>query len=593
MHCRLQQLLLLMVIILANACSDDESTGPTVRITPQFTPAATQSTPTPRPRPNSTSTPLLTTPAPGLSSPIPSGVVTPSPSPATPVILGIPASVNQGDPLPISLAVALPAGIKGDGFTVQITQPPLMFSFSYPSSALGCNEGAVACAGNLVVPPPQGLVPGVYSVAVSVSDLLGQVYSASQILTVNPPGTAIPSPTPTAAPTSTPSPVNTPTPSPAPSSSPTPVSSPTPTPPSTRRIVNPDPDQGKQFGYAVAVSGDLVVVGDPQYTTTKLVGRAYLFDARNGELLYTLENPDASLVPSPDQFGSAVAIEGNRVLVGAPNDFDEITVTDEVGKAYLFDATTGALLQTLVNPDPDEFDNFGQSVALAGDRALVGSDDNTGGLRSGTAYLFDISTAALEQTIPNPNPADFDFFSHSLAMEADQLLLGAIGDDTGVSEAGAAYLINADSGMVLRSLLNPMPGSGDRFGWSVALGSGHLLVGAYQDDTLATDAGAAYLFDLASGALRLTINNPNPTQNDNFGSSVAVAENTLLVSAYRDNLGAGAVYLFDGETGVGEKTINNPDPGQSIWFGWSAAISGNWIVVGAPNGTGDVYVFPH
>lgn len=98
----------------------------------------------------------------------------------------------------------------------------------------------------------------------------------------------------------------------------------------------------------------------------------------------TIVNPTPAV---SDFFGNSVSISGDKILIGAVN--DDTGATDS-GSAYLFDATTGALLQTFSNPTPTVSGNFGYSVSISGDKVLVGAfGDNTGSVfQSGVAYLF-------------------------------------------------------------------------------------------------------------------------------------------------------------------------------------------------------------
>ena len=80
-------------------------------------------------------------------------------------------------------------------------------------------------------------------------------------------------------------------------------------------------------------------------------------------------------------------------------------------------------------------------------------------------------------------------------------MVGAYSDDTGATDAGSAYVFDATTGNLLRTLNNPTPAASDYFGRSVAVSGSTVVVGAYLDDTGATDAGAAYVFDAAGGDL--------------------------------------------------------------------------------------------
>jgi hypothetical protein len=184
----------------------------------------------------------------------------------------------------------------------------------------------------------------------------------------------------------------------------------------------------------VAVSGTVAVVGAPGESTFR--GIAYAFDATDGSLIATLNNPNPS-PSSGDAFGSSVAISGSVAIVGTPGE------NSERGIAHAFDATDGSLIATLSNPAANSGDFFGQSVAVSGDVAVVGAhQDDPGGItNAGIAYVFDATDGSLIGTLSNPDPATNDSFGVSVAIAGDIALVGAHADDPGgVSDAGTAYV---------------------------------------------------------------------------------------------------------------------------------------------------------
>ena len=345
-------------------------------------------------------------------------------------------------------------------------------------------------------------------------------------------------------------------------------------------IQNPTPVAFDNFGWSVSISGDKVLIGAYlDDTGAGNAGAAYLFDGTTGNLLQTFTSPTPVAF---DNFGWSVSISGDNVLIGA---YLDDTGAGNAGAAYLFDGTTGNLLQTFTSPTPVAFDNFGWSVSISGDNVLIGANqDDTGATNAGAAYLFDGTTGNLLQTFNNPTPVAFDLFGNSVSISGDNVLVGAILDDTGATNAGAAYLFDGTTGNLLQTFNNPTPATDDQFGISVSISGDNVLIGAILDDTGATNAGAAYLFDGTTGNLLQTFNNPTPAAGDQFGHSVSISGDKVLVGARFDDTGAtnaGAAYLFDGTTGALLQTFNNPTPAANDNFGISVSISGDNVLIGA------------
>jgi hypothetical protein len=306
---------------------------------------------------------------------------------------------------------------------------------------------------------------------------------------------------------------------------------------------NPTPAANDYFGWVVAVSGNFVVVGaDGDDTGAAHAGSAYVFDASTGAYLRTLQRPTPA---ANDGFGWSVAVSGNIVVVGSP--FEDAGPGD-AGRAYVFNASTGALLSTLNNPTPAAFDQFGKSVAVSGNLVVVGAEqDDTGAGDSGSAYLFDATTGALIHTLANPTPAASAKFGSSVSLSGNLVVVGTPNDSTDASASGRVHVFDASTGTLSRTLVNPTPAANDHFGTSVAV-SGHIVVvGAADDDTGGGNAGSAYVFDANTGTLLNTLNKPIPAASDNFGYRVAISGGRILVGAPYDdtqNPDQGAAYGF-------------------------------------------------
>src|SRR5207249_7728864 len=135
----------------------------------------------------------------------------------------------------------------------------------------------------------------------------------------------------------------------------------------------------------------------------------------------------------------------------------------------------------------------------------------------------------------NPTPADYDLFGDAVAAAGAIAVVGAPFDDTTKPNAGSAYVFDTATGALLHTLQAPHPREGDLFGSAVAASDTMILVGAPFDDTVAANAGAAHLFDASTGALLHTFLNPRPTPDGPFAPPVATAGRPVLTAAPFDD----------------------------------------------------------
>jgi hypothetical protein len=357
-----------------------------------------------------------------------------------------------------------------------------------------------------------------------------------------------------------------------------------------------------EFGNSVAISNIYAIVGvyGEDDAGGSLSGKAYIYNAVTGSLLYTLNNPNAYSTSSFDYFGWSVSISDTRAIVGAF--FEDDAGGLDSGKAYIYNPATGSLLFTLNNPNPvgtSANDYFGYSVSISDTYAIVGAhQENASGvvLDAGKAYIYNAATGALLHTLNNPNAygtGSFDYFGWSVAVSNSRAIVGAYGeDDVNGTTSGKAYIYNAATGALLYTLNNPNPigtSTGDNFGYSVAISNAYAIVGAYGEDG---QSGKAYIYSVATGALLHTLTNPNAygtTPTDRFGWSVSISDTYAVVGAYlEDDAGgieSGKAYIFDVLTGALLQILNNPNAYNTSvgdQFGYSVAISGSQVIVGTP-----------
>lgn len=204
-------------------------------------------------------------------------------------------------------------------------------------------------------------------------------------------------------------------------------------------LPNPDGEAYALFGNALAATGRLLVVGAPLASTAVNRGGAvYLLDLDDGSTRATLVSPR----PRPgDRFGDALAATSQGVLVGAP--FDD-TAGSHAGAAFLFD-TAGNLVRTFTAPDAALDDRLGSSVALGDDLVLVGAPFADAGTQRdvGRAYLFRASDGALLATFESPVPFEGEQFGGTVAFEGHNVVVGAPHDSLPVPNAGSvSYFVD-------------------------------------------------------------------------------------------------------------------------------------------------------
>jgi outer membrane protein assembly factor BamB len=297
---------------------------------------------------------------------------------------------------------------------------------------------------------------------------------------------------------------------------------------------------------------------------------------------------------SGDQFGWSIDATLTRTLTGAP--YDDRGGSD-TGAAYIHDATTGEQIHKLTADDDTSGALLGCSVALTGQRAVVGARQaDAAGSNSGAVYVFGVQSGEqLHRLIPD-DAAPGQLFGTSVDAIGSTIIAGAPRDAEGGFGSGAAYLFDAATGQQLHKLTASDAAPSDFFGGAVAIGDGLAAVGANDDgyDGLLS-AGSVYIFDASTGTQLRKLTPSNPQANGNFGLSIAMSGDLIVVGSW--NGMTGAAYLFDASTGEQLHQFASPAPSSADFFGLSVAISGRLITVGASgevvNGVeqGAAYVF--
>jgi len=210
-----------------------------------------------------------------------------------------------------------------------------------------------------------------------------------------------------------------------------------------------DPRNGLLFGWSVAISGSVAIVGAPSDDHTP--GAAYLFDVATGSQLAKLLPND--IANDPNSFGRAVAIDGDIAVVGDPFG------NNGVDGVYLFDVNSGQQLEKIELPVVGDW--YGRWLSINGDTILIGNPyDELNGERSGNVYVFETSGAMIAELRPS-DAGPIQKFGVSVSLSDDLAVIGAEEHST---FDGAAYVFRTDDWTQVTQILpNDRPNDG-RFG---------------------------------------------------------------------------------------------------------------------------------
>jgi hypothetical protein len=376
-----------------------------------------------------------------------------------------------------------------------------------------------------------------------------------------------------------------------------------------QKLISVDAVSGDLFGWSAAIGGERIVVGARFRTVDVRSGAAFVFRRDKNDTVLDPSDDfwvqesvlSASDAAPSDDFGNSVSISGDWAVVGAPKDDDacpELADCDS-GSAYVFRRDDNG---TAFDPGDDYWveegklttpttvfgDNFGYSVAISGDWAIVGAwQSDINGMESGAAYAF--------RRVDNDTPADptddfwiwddvllpedgaaFDEFGFDVGIDGDRAVVGSWLDDDDGNQSGSAYVFRLDDNdtpfdptddlwLEEDKLRADDATAGDEFGKSVSLDGETIVVGSFEDDDACEaegdpdphcDSGSAYVFRYTDNGTPLDPGDDHWTQTAkliasdgatrHFFGRVDVSGQTVIAGSLDDEAGpsAGAAYLY-------------------------------------------------
>ncbi|MBX3396332.1 MAG: hypothetical protein KF841_13295 [Phycisphaerae bacterium] len=352
------------------------------------------------------------------------------------------------------------------------------------------------------------------------------------------------------------------------------------------------------MGESASLSGSAFVAGARTRNSTS--GSAFVFRDNGG--VWTQES-ELTAFDATDgaSFGKSVAIDGDRIIVGAP--VAQASGTP-VGAVYEFTRVGGVWIPgaKYLASTSQASQLFGQSVSLDGNTLFVGAmQDNTGATGAGAAYVFEYDGATWHETqkLTPSDPSPSALFGSSVVVRGDLAVVGARLARTGLVLHGAAYIYERVGGVwtFSQKLTASDQVNNSFFGWSVDISGETIVVGAYQTFSGGFQSGAAYVFERSGGTWQQSqkLAPATPVGGANFGSAVRMIGSSIAIGARGEN----AVYLFVRQDGSWQQRERITSPGAETGdrLGSSVDWNGTTLIAGAEFGevsatnTGTVHIF--
>lgn len=335
-----------------------------------------------------------------------------------------------------------------------------------------------------------------------------------------------------------------------------------------------DPSFGDEFGTAIAIDGDRALIGAPSANGGMPdSGAAYIFEF-DGKVWRETAKLFAIDGAASDLFGDSVSLNGNRAVIGAPRH------DSSRGAVYVFEFDGSEWQQTdKLQASDSAASEFGSSLSLSGDRLLVGAP------LGDKAFVFDlISGAWVESAVIDPNLDGTSRFGTAVSLDSDLAIISAPWE----FPLPSAYIYSFDgSGWTEVDTFHP-PVSDATYGEAVAIRGDQAMVGAPLSNS--GTEGRVYVYTRTGDTWVNSeiLNQGGGPDSTGFGISIALGQNEALIgnswSRFNgmDYYGSAHYHAFDGSNWVSEQILTVEPGSPESQFGRAVATDGNRLVVGAP-----------
>ncbi|WP_028866621.1 LruC domain-containing protein [Psychromonas hadalis] len=350
-------------------------------------------------------------------------------------------------------------------------------------------------------------------------------------------------------------------------------------------ILTPD---YKQFAAAVALSENTTLIGAPGLSNAS--GQACLYQRieQTWDLSSCLTPLSANAVTAT-QFGKALSISGEQLIISANK-----KQTGQNGVVYIFEKITGIWVQQaeLINPSSVKNDHFGATVSISKNYAAIGSQ-GIAASHQGAVHIITKSagTWVADVTITPESTYKSAHFGSSLMLSGEFLIIGD--NEYGRAKEGAAYIYRRvdDIWQKQASLMGGHITKSAKFGSSVAISSTYAVVGARAENNPEIKknkkSGAVYVYKRTGSvwALQTKLIASDAAMGDNFGSSVAISGDHIIVGSENSNNSRGSAYLFQESDGIWKQLykFSDEDAATQDTFGHALSINEDYVVIGANN----------